>query len=170
VGADEIALRAGLESVAFRAGGLRGKWRFLRLSFPHVYIAIAAPKRDVGPPWFLLRAECSNYPAIAPTAQLWDARNDGPLRVGERPHHAGGVLIAFQDWQSCIYHPIDRIGRPHWPDQHNDMAWRQGDDIVRFVETVHALINTSEYVRSTAPAEAAELPEEPLAPVPGRSA
>lgn len=165
MGADEIALRAGLESVAFRAGVLRGKWRFKRLRFPHLYIAIAAPKRAQGPSWFLLRLECSNYPAVAPTGQLWDARTDGPLALAERPHHAGGVILAFQDWQACIYHPIDRIGRPHWPDQYNDMAWRQSDDIVRFVETVHALINTAEYLRSSAPAEGAELPEEPLAPL-----
>jgi hypothetical protein len=158
---DEAALRADLTSAAFKLGVFRGRWDLVRVRFPYVWFRISKPALKRGPPFFLLRVDATSYPGPL-TAQLWDARNDRALELERRPHGAGGVLIAFSNWGACLYHPIDRVARDHWRNQFDDLAWKAGSDIVTFLETVHALIHDPAYVQSTAPAEAAELPAEPL--------
>ena len=159
---DEAALRVDLAGAAFKLGVYRGKWEFVRVRFPFVWFRIPKPPLTPGPPFFLLRVDASNYPGPL-TAQLWDARSDAALAPGLRPHGSAGLLEAFSNWAACLYHPIDRMARGHWPNQFADLAWKPGDDITRFLETVHALIHDPAYLQSTAPAEAAQLPAEPLA-------
>jgi hypothetical protein len=166
---DEAALRADLAGAAFKLEVYRGRWELVRIHFPFVWFRIPKPPLKPGPPFFLLRVDARDYPGPL-TAQLWDARTDTPLVVDLRPHGAAGVLIAFQQWKTCIYHPVDRMAREHWPNQFDDLAWKPGDDIISFLETVHALIHDPAYVQSTAPAEAAELPTEPLEEDPARVA
>ena len=159
---DEAALRADLAGAPFKLGIYRGRWELVRIRFPFVWFRIPRPPLKPGPSYFLLRVDATDYPGPL-TAQLWDARTDTPLAANLRPHGAGGILIAFQQWQACLYHPVDRMARDHWPNQFADMAWKAGDDIISFLETVHALIHDPAYVQSTAPTETAELPAEPLA-------
>ena len=158
---DEIALRADLAGAGFRLGVYRGQWELVRVRFPLVWFRIPKPPLKPGPAFFLLRVDATDYPGPL-TAQLWDARTDAALAADLRPFGATGVLIAFSTWSSCLYHPIDRLARDHWPGQHQDLAWTPGSDITSFLETVHALIHDPAYVQSSAPAEAAELPAEPL--------
>jgi hypothetical protein len=158
---DEKALVADLKGNAFRLGALRGKWKLEQLRFPYAYFRISAPRRQKGPAAFLLRVECNGYRAVAPTSQLWDGRSDQALPLNMRPHGRTGVLIAFSDWQSpngpCLYHPIDRCARDHWPNQFSDLAWKKTSDINSLLETVHALVNDPEYLVSNAPDDAAYL-------------
>lgn len=166
---EEAALRADLASVAFRLGDYRGQWEFVRVRFPFVWFRIPKPPLKPGPANFLLRVDATGYRGPL-TAQLWDARTDQALAPQLRPHGAAGLLPAFSAWGACLYHPIDRLARGHWPNQFDDLAWKPGDDVVTFLEAVHALIHDPAYLQSTAPAEAAELPAEPLEEDPSRVA
>lgn len=170
MGPDEEALDADLTEAAFRMGVRRGKWALVERRFPLVYFRIAAPPRATGPSWFLLMTNCNGYRAQAPTAQLWDGRTDRPLDESLRPHGQGGVLIAFKNWNGCLYHPIDRLARGHWPNAHGDLAWRADSDITHFLETVHDLIDVPQYLGAAAPEAAAFLLSEGVAPAAGGAA
>jgi hypothetical protein len=154
---DHQALVADIEGVEFKLGAIRGKWRLETLKFPFAFVAIRAPKRDQGPARFLLRIDCTNYPTLAPTSQLWDGRTDTALRLEERPMGKAGVLVAFSGWNACLYHPIDRVAREHWPNQFSELAWKKGSNIVTLLEIVHDLLNDPEYMVATAPNAAATL-------------
>jgi hypothetical protein len=163
MGPDEEALCADLTEAAFRMGVRRGKWELAEIRFPLAYFRIAAPPRPGSPTWLLLLTNCSGYRAQAPTAQLWDGRSNRPLEESLRPRGAGGVLIAFKTWNNCLYHPIDRLARSHWPHEHGDLAWRPDSDITHFLETVHGLVDVPQYLGATAPEAAAFLPTEGVA-------
>lgn len=154
---DHQALVADLQSAEFKLGEKRGKWRLICVEFPVGYFTIAAPKRVQGPHGFLLRGDFKNYPALAPISQLWDGRCDAALKLEERPMGATGVLPAFSAWNACLYHPIDRLARDHWPGQFDELAWKRDSNIVTLLEVVHDLINNPDYLVSTAPDAAAVL-------------
>ncbi len=155
---DEAALRADLAGPAFRLGELRGRWRLARLFFPILYVQVAAPVTSNGPERFLLRLRCDGYPALAPTGELWHGQLDRALTVEERPRSRnGGCLPGFSNWGPCIYHPIDRHGRTHWPDQHADLAWQPGYGITDYLEIVHDLLADPLYDGATVSTDTAEL-------------
>lgn len=161
---DEVALRRDLDSLAFRLGERRDKWRLLLLNFPHLYVQIVAPERAQGPGRFLLRVDAAGYRAIAPTAALWDGPANAPLAEPFRPLNAGGgLLIGFtSSCGICLYHPIDRQARDHWPQNHGDLAWGPDSDIITFLETVHALVHDKDYSFSCATDAQAGLQGGPL--------
>jgi hypothetical protein len=160
---DEAALRADLAAVAFQLGVRRSKWRVGRLHFPWLDLFVGAPVRANGPDEYLFRLNCEGYRAIAPTGQLWHGLGNRPYSPEERPKNRdGGILIAFSTWGHCLYHPIDRIGRTHWPDQHADLAWGPGDDISTFAETIHAILDDPNYVGAVVSPGAFDLPSETL--------
>lgn len=162
---DAVALSRDLGALPFRVGAMRGKWSLELLQGSIAYFRIAAPARAQGPGHFLLRADCTGYRPEAPTSQLWDARDNTALAPALRPmDRNGGLLIAFTDGcGACLYHPIDRTARGHWPNQHNDLAWGPASTIVTLLETVHGLLLDSSYFSSAAPSEAADLRRGPLA-------
>lgn len=157
---DEMALRRDLALPAFKAGERRRRWALRGLGFPQVLFFIAAPPRTPGPEGFLLLSDCSGYSAIAPTSQLWHGGADRALDLQHRPRNRqSGTLLCFTSaCGPCLYHPIDRIARPHWPGQHADLVWTPDKDITFLLETVHAVLNTSDYAGADVPAAALELP------------
>ena len=160
---DEAALRRDLEGLEFKLAVRRRKWQVALLEFPLLYARIAAPRRNQGPTYFLLRVDCTGYRATAPTGQLWDAQTNAALPEAQRPHKTDGTtVIAFSSWGACLYHPIDRLARVHWPNAHADLAWGPQSTILTFLETVHGLIHDTGYHSSTAPDAAAELQRGPL--------
>ncbi|HQT53951.1 MAG TPA: hypothetical protein PKX06_10795 [Phenylobacterium sp.] len=169
---DEVALRRDLASLSFKIAVSRGKWEVALLEFPFLYVRIAAGARPTGPRHFLLRLDCTGYRAIAPTAQLWDAKENLALPEAQRPRAPdGSLVVAFSSsCGPCLYHPIDRMARAHWPNAHGDLAWGGNSTILTFLETVHGLVHDTGYSSSTAPDAAAELQGGPLARDPARAA
>lgn len=163
---DEVALRRDLATLPFRIGVNRDRWALAALQFPIAYVRIRGPARELGPETFLLRIDCAGYRATAPTAALWDGRSDTALTEDLRPRRADGQLvIAFSSGcGQCLYHPIDRMARSHWPNNHADLAWSPGSDIVTFLECVHGLLDSSDYRSSAAPSAAAYLRSEGVEP------
>jgi hypothetical protein len=168
---DEAALRRDLASPAFRVGERRGRWRACGVSFPFVLFFVAAPPRPGGPASFLLRSECTGYSATAPNSQLWHGGENKPLEERHRPRNKqGAVLTAFSGWGACLYHPIDRLARSHWPNRYPDMLWTADKDITFLLETVHGILDCSEYAGADLPAAATQLPPEFVAHDVGRAA
>jgi hypothetical protein len=159
---DEEALRADLASRKFEVGELRRKWVLVHLAFPIAFFRVRPAHVQDGPQWFLLRTDCAGYRGQAPTAQLWNGISNGALPLEERPHGRNGVLVAFSQWKPCLYHPIDRMAREHWPNQHADLAWGPGKDITFFLETVYGLLHDPQYLVAKAKTAAAFLPIEAL--------
>ncbi|GGJ59798.1 hypothetical protein CDQ92_02130 [Sphingopyxis bauzanensis] len=163
---DEAALRRDLVAGAFRIGEERGRWRLARLAFPFAFFEIAAPPMPDSPEWFLLRLRCDGYPALAPTGELWHGALDRALIQEERPRQSGGAYLpSFSTWGPCLYHPIDRIGRTHWPDQYADLAWRAGCDITDYLETVHDLLADPLYCGASVAPGSLELPGAAVVPL-----
>jgi hypothetical protein len=162
VGPDEETLVGDLAGLSFKLGERQGRWQFAELAFPILFVRVAAAPRPNSPDWFLFRTDCSGYRAAAPTSRLWDGRHDSPVSLAQRPFGAQGVLPAFSNWSDCLYHPIDRNARSHWPNQHADLAWRPGYDITDFFETLHDLLHDSDYLAASMALEAAFLPGETL--------
>jgi hypothetical protein len=161
--ADERALRRDLAAPAFKIRERRGKWLLKGIKFPHVLFFIAAPARPGGPAGFLLRSDCTGYSGIAPISQLWHGANNAPLAEGHRPRNTqGGVLLPFCSWGLCLYHPIDRLARDHgkWATTHPDLLWTPQKEITFLLETVHAILHSSDYAGADLPASALELPAE----------
>jgi hypothetical protein len=124
VSPDEAALRRDLASGAFKLGECRGNWACRGIEFPHVLFFVAAPGRPAGPAGFLLRSECRGYSGVAPTSQLWHGGNNAALVLAHRPQGKNGVLMAFSDWNPCLYHPVDRLAAGHWStDQFREQRW-----------------------------------------------
>jgi hypothetical protein len=159
---DEETLRADLASCRFKVGELRQKWKLVRLAFPTVYFRVRPARVQEGPEWFLLRTDCTGYRAAGPTGQLWNGMANTALPLEERPHSRNGVLVAFSPWKPCLYHPIDRMAREHWPNQHADLAWGPDKDITFFLETVYGLLHDPQYIVAKARTTAAFLSDETL--------
>ncbi len=146
----ERALRADLDRGPFQSGVDRGKWRLLRVEWPHVQIAVSAAP-DRGPKEYVLRMECSNYPQSAPTVGLWDPQLDAPLPPERWPTGTTRVPPVFNPaWKdgTCLYLPCDRIsfeGHDAWRTQHPEKIWSATSDITLYLRIVYELLNSSDY-------------------------
>lgn len=149
---NELALRHDLASLSFKVGERRNKWKLCGLKFPFALFSVTAAHRPESPEAFLLRVDCTGYPASAPTSQLWHGALDAALPEEQRPHDAQGVLLAFKQWQPCLYHPVDRIAleqHSDWQNQHSDKIWTPAKNIIFLLETVYDLLHSTEYLRAT---------------------
>lgn len=161
MGPDQNALMRDLASPTFKVGVRRGRWALLGVKFPLAMFFVAAPARFGGPTGFLLRSDCAGYPATAPTSQLWHGRDNQPLADTHRPkNRQSRTMISFSTWAACLYHPIDRLARSHWPGQHEELCWTADKTIVFLLETVHGILDSTDYAGANFPATALELPPE----------
>jgi hypothetical protein len=168
---DEQALLRDLALPSFRVGERRGKWALKGVRFPLVLFFIAAPARPSGPAGLLLRSECTGYSGTAPTSQLWHGGQNAPLAEKHRPRNAqGAVLTAFSSWGQCLYNPVDRLARDHWPGQYPELIWTPDKTITFLVETVHGILFSSDYSGADLPAAALELSAEFVAGDPAPAA
>lgn len=146
---DERALRADVERPVFRLGVTDARWRLISIAWPHVLIGIYA--RDGRE--FALRFDCSGFPEAPPTARLWEPESNTPLGRDRWPRSNGGRLGAVfrTDWKDgfALYLPCDReaiAGHDHWRTQMPSKIWRPAAGIVHYLELVHDLLHSSDYV------------------------
>ena len=157
--ADEEALRRDLAAPAFRIGERREKWALKGLVFPYALFFIVAPARPQGPRGFLLRSECTGYSGIGPTSQVWHGGKNEPLDVAHRPQAKHGLMTAFSAWGQCLYHPIDRLARDHWPNQYAEQKWTSDKTIAFLLETVYGLLHCSDYSHADLSTTALDVPK-----------
>lgn len=148
---DERALATDLASARFRDGADRSFWRLVSLDWPHALIAVSAAPRSDSPTEFLLKIECSGYPAHAPTGCPWDADTNGILAPGKRPKGERAARVFRDDWEDgrALYAPWDRVGlngHGEWPMKYARSMWHSGRDISFYLQNVHDLLNDDDYL------------------------
>ncbi len=145
---DERALRADLESGRFLAGEARKRWRLISADWPGVQISIRASDGHE----FVLRFDCSGYPQNPPTARLWDTNKNTPLDPSLWPKGGGRISAVFNcGWKSgvALYLPCDRTaieGHDNWHNEHPSKIWNPAKGITQYVEIVHELLQSRDYV------------------------
>lgn len=148
---DEVVFRAHVEAGPFQSGVDRGRWRLISINWPYVLIGISAAPREKGPPEYIFRFECINYPQVAVTAQPWDLSRDAPLDETKWPGGKSRIPHAFRpDWKGgqCLYLPCDRQsidGHGGWHAQHPHLIWKASSDITLYLDVLYDLLNSSDY-------------------------
>lgn len=152
MGPDERALLADLESGRFLAGEARKRWRLVTVDWPGVQISITAREDHE----FVLRFDCSGYPQNPPTARLWNTEKNTPLEASLWPKGGGRIAAVFNpDWKSgvALYLPCDRTaieGHDNWRHEHPSKIWNPAKGIMQYVEIVHELLQSRDYVAGAA--------------------
>ena len=147
---DEGTFRQHVSGGAFLRGQVRGRWRLIRVTWPHAVIAVSAAPRAGSPSEYGFRFELTNYPQLLPTAQPWDLEQDGPLPTTRWPTGRSRLAGAFAPhWNSqALYLPCDRLaiqGHDAWITQHPSMIWKPTGDITQYLAILHDLLNSSDY-------------------------
>lgn len=147
---DERTFRQHVAGGAFLRGAVRGRWRLVRVVWPHVVIAVSAAPREGSPSEYGFRFELTNYPQSLPTAQPWDLEHDGPLAATRWPTGRLRLAAAFNPrWNlQAIYIPCDRLaiqGHDGWRTKHPSMIWQPTGDITQYLSILHELLNSGDY-------------------------
>ena len=147
---DERTFREHVAGGAFRRGAARGRWRLVRIDWPHAVIAVSAATRSGSPSEYGFRFELSNYPQLTPTAEPWEQTHDRPLEASRWPTGRSRVAAAFNPgWNAhAIYIPCDRLaiqGHDAWLSQHPSMIWRPTGDITQYLAIIYELLNSGDY-------------------------
>jgi len=149
IGPDQRAFEADIAEPVFRLGVVDGRWRLISIAWPFVFLDVAA--RDGL--WHTLRFNCAGYPQIAPTAGPWDMASNAILPFDRWPRGNGGRVTAVfrTDWKNgtALYLPCDResiAGHDNWRVQLPSKIWRPEDGLVQYLELVHELLNSRDYV------------------------
>ena len=149
---DEKALRCDVESGRFLAGEAKVRWRLISIEWPYLLIGVfAKDKRE-----FVLRFNCAGYPQNPPTARLWDMASGAPLSVNDWPQGGGRIAAVFNpSWKSgvALYLPCDRTaieGHDNWRHEHPAKIWNPAKGITQYLEIVHELLQSRDYLARTA--------------------
>jgi len=147
-GPDERALRADVAKATFRLAQSEGRWRLIAITWPVALVGVIASDGAE----FVLRFDCSGFPANAPTARPWDVEKSAPLAFDRWPGSKGGrVRAVFRpDWKdgTALYLPCDRVsreGHDNWRNETPTMIWRPERGITQYLEIVHELLNCGDY-------------------------
>ena len=147
---DERTFRQHVAGGAFLRGRARGRWRLIRITWPHAVIAVSAAARRGSPSEYGFRFELRNYPQWPPTAQPWDLERDSALPGSRWPTGRSRLAGAFNPgWNpQALYLPCDRLaiqGHDAWITQHPSMIWRPTGDITQYLFILYELLNSSDY-------------------------
>jgi hypothetical protein len=145
---DEKALRADVAKAAFRAGVADKRWRLIAIAWPYVFIAVTAKDGRE----YVLRFDCTGFPASAPTAGPWDMTRNTVLAPDLWPQSRGERLGAVfnPNWKggTALYLPCDResiAGHEQWRTQMPSKIWRPSAGLVQYLELVHELLHCRDY-------------------------
>lgn len=149
---DEQSLRADLMSAPFLSGQDRHRWRFVELEWPYLYVNVTA--RDGRE--FTLRLNCAGFPASPPTGTFWDLATNSQLVSGKWPQGGERIQLAFKPtWMNgnALYIPCDRAsfaGHDAWVMQYPQLIWKPLKGISHYLEVVHELLQSRDYVCAAA--------------------
>jgi hypothetical protein len=148
---DERAFQADVQSASFLLGVRDQRWRLAApVEWPLVYIAVAAAERAKAPKEYVFRFNCAGYPRGV-TASLWDLARKALPAITEWPSGRSRVPSVFRpDWKSgtALYVPCDSVsiqGHDAWHTKHPSQCWSEKIGIVRYLEVLSELLNSSDY-------------------------
>lgn len=146
---DELALRADLASARFLSGEDRNRWQYRDLRWPHVFVNVHAKDGRV----FTLRLDCQGYPMSAPTGTFWDLNVGDRLSSDKWPTGGERIQLALKPgWKegNALYIPCDRESfaghEDAWRSQYPQMVWSPAKGITMYLEIVHDLLSSRDYV------------------------
>ncbi len=133
MGPDERALVADLEDVRFLSGVDNGYWRLVGRSKTVVTFELTARTgRQVS-----VRFDCSGYPGVAPSGQLWSVADGAPLPVTRWPTGGRCAEVFNPNWSlqfgGAFYYPYDRRaleGHDVWTSQYTGHVWDSTKSVV----------------------------------------
>jgi hypothetical protein len=149
---DEQSLRADLVSARFLSGEDRNRWQFKKLEWPFAYINVTARDRRE----YTLRLDCTGFPTTPPTGTFWDLSTAGKLTFDKWPQGGERLQLAFKPgWQGgdALYIPCDRqsiAGHGDWFAQYPQLIWTPAKGISHYLEVVHDLLQSRDYVCAAA--------------------
>ena len=146
---DARAFRADVQRAPFLLGEIEGRWELIALEETIAIIAVMAKDGRR----YALRFDIAGFPQQPPTARLWDAATNAPLRFDQWPRSARGGRVSAvfrKEWKggSALYLPCDResfAGHDSWLTQVPSKIWRPEIGIVHYLEQVHELLNSPDY-------------------------
>lgn len=137
-----------MAKAAFRLGEVDGRWRLVRVAWPHVFVGVVAKDGHE----YVLRLNCAGYPQASPTGGPWDLDTDRILAFDHWPCGRGGRVSAVfrTDWKGgiALYLPCDRealAGHDNWRREMPSKIWRPAEGIVQYLELVHELLQSCDY-------------------------
>ena len=146
---DERAFQTDVAKAAFRLGEREGRWRLVNITWPYALIGVTANDGRE----YILRFNAEGYPQSPPTAGPWDVERNTILAFESWPQSRGGrVASVFRtNWKagSALYLPCDREsirGHDNWVNEMPSKIWDTAKGIVLYVELVHELLNSADYV------------------------
>ena len=149
---DEQALHADLQSARFLAGEDRHRWQFKQLQWPHLLVSIVAKDGRA----YTLRLNCSGFPSLPPTGTFWDMPTGRRLPFEQWPQGGQRIQMAFKPgWKNgdALYIPCDResiAGHDAWAAQYPQLIWNPAKGISHYLEVVHELLQSRDYVCAAA--------------------
>jgi hypothetical protein len=148
---DERAFRADVVKATFRLGERERRWRLVEITWPYALIGVTAKDNRE----YVLRFNGEGYPQIPPTAGPWDIERNAILAFDRWPRSTGGrVASVFRTgWKggSALYLPCDREsirGHDNWRNEMPSKIWDPAKGIIHYLELVHELLNSADYVPS----------------------
>jgi hypothetical protein len=143
---DERALVEDLASVRFLSGVDHAYWRVVdRVGTIASFEITAAGGRRVG-----VRLDCSGYPGVAPTGQLWSVADDAPLPVEDWPTGGRASQVFNPAWSvqngGAFYFPFDRrarVGHEAWANDHTGHVWCIDKTIVDVLHLLREVLRTA---------------------------
>lgn len=144
---DRAQLERDLATASFLEGAARGRWRLVTISWPHALFGVTAKDGRE----FVVRLDCSGYPAQPPTGGLWDLARGAVLGPQAWPRGDDVFRSVFrQDWYmgAALYFPLDRVsrqGHAEWGSTHPHLAWNAEKGIVQHLAEMHRHLNSRGY-------------------------
>jgi hypothetical protein len=144
---DRAQLERDLAAAPVQEGAARGRWRLVKVAWPHVLFGVRAKDGRE----FVVRLECMGYPVQPPTGGLWDVATGTVLGERDWPRGDDVFMATFRrDWQlgTALYFPLDRVsrqGHPDWGGAHPHLTWRPEKGIVQYLAEVHRHLNSRGY-------------------------
>lgn len=138
-------IEAHLRSGRFLSGAAKGRWRFVELQWPLVFIEVGA--RDGRR--FTLRFDCVGYPDQPVTATLWDLSAKQQLPTALWPSGGRVSQVFNPGWKggSALYIPCDRQsieGHSNWLSEHPWLIWIPTRGLLQYIEAVCEILHSHE--------------------------
>ena len=158
---DQRLFAADLDSAEFRAGALKGYWGLAgtevlpeQPGWPVRIIRVQSAAREGAPDRFFLRLDLEGYRTASPTGTFWDLNTGAALVAEKRPKgkkDSRCAKVFRTDWEGgqAFYHPYDRVaatGHPQWITEQPSLIWDSNHTIVDYLEEIHSLLNTGDYL------------------------
>lgn len=151
---DERLFKSHLEEASYQLGVDNGFWDIVEISWPIVYLWIAAAAKKNSPDKYYFKFTVDGYSDSAPSACPWDIEKKSVLPLNEWPKGRNHVSKVFNpQWkQDALYAPCDRAamdsGHQNWKTQHPELWWQSHFKITVYLRFLRELLISDDYKNS----------------------